>query len=42
MLAEYSHLAKAFNFVNHDILLAKLYFYGVKGTVSNSELPIKL
>jgi hypothetical protein len=28
-------LAKAFNCVNHEILLAKLHYHGIQGTVVN-------
>jgi hypothetical protein len=28
-------LAKAFDYVNYEILLAKLHYYGIQGTVAN-------
>jgi hypothetical protein len=28
-------LAKAFDFVNHEILLAEPHFYGIQGTIAN-------
>jgi hypothetical protein len=28
-------LAKDFNYVNHEIMLAKLYYYGIQGKVAN-------
>jgi hypothetical protein len=28
-------LAKAFEFVNHEILLVKLHYYGIQGTIAN-------
>jgi hypothetical protein len=31
----FSDLAKAFNYVNHEVLLAKLHYYGIQGTVAD-------
>jgi hypothetical protein len=36
MLEEYSvYLAKLFDYVNHEILIAKLHCYGIQGTVAD-------
>jgi hypothetical protein len=32
---EYSDLAKAFDCVNHVILLTKLHFFGIQGATAN-------
>jgi hypothetical protein len=34
MLGEYCDLAKASDCVNHEMLLAKLHYYGIQGTVA--------
>jgi hypothetical protein len=35
MLGEYFVISKSFDCVNHEILLLKLHYYGIQGTVAN-------